>query len=173
MVHTWAEPSDGATIHATPPAQSQEDTREVLAGSCARIGEKEEYLMCKIHVLIVASALIGVSAGLPRLNAHAVAVPLSEQVAVTPNPMPYDSDVYVSVVTAPGALCTAKVVYGDGTQPHAFLNTYNHHSYVAARNGAIAWFWHQKSKAKGGSAVVTCAHASAHASGVFNFVIKH
>jgi hypothetical protein len=126
-----------------------------------------------IRVLIVVTVLIGVSAGLPRPYAHAMSVPLSEQVAVTPNPMHCNSDAYVSVVTTPGAICTAGVMYGDGTQPHAFLNTYNHHSYVAARNGAIAWFWHQKSKAKGGTALVTCAHAGAHASGVFNFVIQH
>ena len=87
--------------------------------------------------------------------------------------MHYNSDAYVTVVTTPGAICAAKVVYGDGTQPHAFLATYNHHRYAAARNGAIAWYWHQKSKAKGGTAMVTCADAGAHASGFFNFVIEH
>jgi hypothetical protein len=129
--------------------------------------------MSPIRVLIVVSVLAGVSAGLPRLNAHAKAVPLSEQVAVAPYPMPYNSDAYVTVVTAPGAVCSAKVIYGDGTQPKEFVDNYNHRSYVAARNGAIAWFWHQKSSAKGGTALVTCAHAGAHVSGVFNFVIKH
>jgi hypothetical protein len=129
--------------------------------------------MCLKRVPIVACVLVGLSAGLPRLDARAVSVPLSEKVAVTPNPMVYNTDAYVSVVTAPGAACIAKVVYGDGTQPEQFKNVYSHHSYVAARNGAIAWFWHQKSKAHGGSAVVTCSHAGAHASGVFNFVIQH
>jgi hypothetical protein len=129
--------------------------------------------MSPIRVLIVASVLAGVSADLPRLSAHAKAVPLSEQVAVTPYPMPYNSDAYVTVVTVPGAVCSARVIYGDGTQPPEFVSTYDHHSYVAARNGAVAWFWHQKSKAKGGTAAVTCAHAGAHVSGVFNFVIRH
>jgi hypothetical protein len=129
--------------------------------------------MRSTSVLIVASVLAGVAADLPCQYAQAKPVPFHEQVAVTPYPMPYDSDAYVTVVTVPGAVCAAKVVYGDGTQPQKFLDTYNRHTFVAARNGAIAWFWHQKSKAKGGSAVVTCTHAGAHATGVFNFVIQH
>jgi hypothetical protein len=87
--------------------------------------------------------------------------------------MPYNTDAYVSVVTVPGAICSVKVVYGDGTQPQQFVDTYSRHRYVAARNGAIAWFWHQKSTAKGGSAVVTCGRAGARATGVFNFTIDH
>jgi hypothetical protein len=115
---------------------------------------------------MLAGLLIGASVAAPRTSASPVAaaggaVPMS--VAVSPSPMPYNTDAYVSVLTTPGAACRASVVYSTGQVPDAFTGKYYQKSYIAASNGVVAWPWHQQVNAGAGWALVSCiqgAHVS-------------
>jgi chitodextrinase len=109
------------------------------------------------RVLILAGLLAAASVAVPRTSAHPAAAggpPIS--VAVTPDPMPMNTDAYVSVLTTPGASCHASVIYSTGQVPRAFQTTYYQKSYVAASNGVVAWPWHQDVSAAAGWATVTC-----------------
>ena len=110
-----------------------------------------------LRTLMLATLIAGAFIGGPRASAHVAAAagpPIA--IAVTPDPMPQDTAAYVSVLTSPGASCSAQVIYSTGQTPQAFGSTYYQKSYTAASNGAIVWFWNQNVNAAGGWALAVC-----------------
>jgi hypothetical protein len=111
-----------------------------------------------LRTLMLASLAVGLCVAAPRASARPAAAtagpPMS--IAVTPNPMTQNTAAYVSVLTNPGAACSASVIYSTGQVPTAFQTTYYNKSYVAASNGVVAWPWQQNVNAKGGWALAIC-----------------
>ena len=109
-----------------------------------------------LRVLILPALLAGTIGSIPSAFARPAAA-LTAAVAVTPNPIPFNTAAYVSVVTTPGAMCTSSVVYNDGSVPSNWQNQYKNKAYKAARNGIVAWQWtFKKRRLSSGKATVTC-----------------
>lgn len=110
-----------------------------------------------VRVLLLAGLLVGASVAAPGTSAQpAAAGGPTMSIAVTPDPMPKDTDAYVSVLTSPGVSCYANVIYVNGQVPTMFQNSYHSNSYRAASNGVIAWLWHQDVNASAGWALAVC-----------------
>jgi hypothetical protein len=111
-----------------------------------------------LRVLILPALLLGMAGSIPgAFAAPAAATPFKVEVAVTPNPMSYNTDAYVSVATVPSAVCESNVVYNNGSTPTNWQSTYKNKWYPAARNGVIIWAWTFKARhLSSGRATVTC-----------------
>lgn len=78
---------------------------------------------------------------------------LSVQAWVSPSSMAYGAYPTLYAKTAPGATCTAAVVYSTGYRPRSFDGSGRR----VPANGIVSWSWHEETKGSGGNASVSCA----------------
>lgn len=125
------------------------------------------------RLLVLPALLVGVAGSIiPSAQARPAAA-LKVAVAVSPNPVSYNTDAYLSVATAPGATCTSKMEYNNGSTPSNWQNQYKDKWYKAARNGVIIWTWTFKSRHLSSSkATVTCKSGSATATTIYTFKLQ-
>jgi hypothetical protein len=108
------------------------------------------------RVLVLPAFLVGMAGIIPGAFAHPAAA-LKAAVAVTPNPVPYNTNAYISVATVPGAKCMSTNVYNDGSTPTNWQNQYKNKWYKAAKNGVVIWTWtFKKRHLSSGKTTVTC-----------------
>lgn len=108
------------------------------------------------RVLILPALLVGMAGSIPGAFARPAAA-IKVAVAVTPNPIPYDTNAYLSVATTPGALCTSSLVYNDNSVPTNWQSTYKGKAFKAGRNGVVVWGWtFKKRHLSSGKATVSC-----------------
>jgi hypothetical protein len=111
---------------------------------------------------VLLALIVGVAGSGATAHAMPAAAPLKAAVAVSENPVQYNSDVYLSVATEPAATCVSKVVYNDNSQPSNWQSQYKNKSFRAARNGVIIWTWHFKKRGLSSArATVTCTKSGA------------
>jgi hypothetical protein len=75
--------------------------------------------------------------------------------SVNPGRVTYGSHATLTATTAPGATCTARVVYSTGRAPKSF----NGSAETAGSGGTVSWSWLMESKGSGGTATVTCTRS--------------
>jgi hypothetical protein len=112
-----------------------------------------------MRALVLACLMAAVIGGIPTTLAHRAAAALTVEVAVTPTTVTYKGWAYVSVATAPRAVCTSKVMYDGGSVPTNWSSggKYYKKAFVAGSNGVVAWQWQQgKRKISGGTATASC-----------------
>jgi hypothetical protein len=125
-----------------------------------------------LRVLVLPGLLVGLAGGLPSAFAQPAAA-IKVLVAVSPNPVTFNNDAYVSVATMPNALCSSSVVYNGGSVPTNWQSEYKNKNFKAARNGVVIWTWTQKKRGiSGGKATVTCTSNGSRTSTTIAFPIK-
>lgn len=86
---------------------------------------------------------------------------------VSPSSMPYGAYPTLYGKTAPGAVCTASVLYSTGRHPRSFDGS----SRTAGSNGTVSWSWHEETKGSGGEGDVSCSYRGQTKSATASFTV--
>lgn len=110
-------------------------------------------------------------AGPAQPTATATTVPVSSfaiNAVIVPSTIRHGETATLSAVTAPGAVCSAVVVYSTGSSPGSF----DGHGQTVPASGRVSWSWRPDTNARGGTATVACAYrgVKAQASTFFTIV---